>query len=204
MDMGSSPSGSSSGASASRRVRFLSGNAPMTAAKEDMIARAPRLGRSNVSEVADWIGRTQDEWPDLVTADDVVAAAMSAAKAGVELDRDMRIPRPDQLAWAFKKLGWERVSGSNPVPMPLERGGKTRHVWARRDADRHRVSRGELARRYADGWGVPAPKGLAHGSAEGSNVVVLSGPVPTPVDTNQGVAEPKTQVLPAADADYPF
>ena len=186
------------------RVRFLSGNAPMTAAKEDMIARAPRLGRSNVSEVADWIGRTQDEWPELVTADDVVAAAMSAAKAGVELDRDMRIPRPDQLAWAFKKLGWERVSGSNPVPMPLERGGKTRHVWARRDADRHRVSRGELARRYADGWGVPAPKGLAHGSAEGSNVVVLSGPVPTPVDTNPGVAAPKTQVLPAADADYPF
>ncbi len=188
------------------RVKFLTGNAPMNKAKQDMIDLTPMRG-SPTARVAAWIGDWASACPDLVTAEDVKQEIAQAVKSGVsDLGQDMRVvPDARQLGVILAKLGWAKVAKSNVVPMPAERGGPSvrRYVWAVRDVAKWENStKGEIGAAYSAGWGFQPPKGLAHGSADGSNVVAL-GKTTVSQDKADPVGATPGQAADQA-SDYPF
>lgn len=201
------------GLSAARRA-FLSGNAPTNAAKRNMIDLTPNQG-SATARVGAWVAEHMGGWPELMTAEDVKQEIAQALKSGVsDMGQDTRlVPSTRQLGAILAGLGWVKVGKGNVIPMPPERGSGRRYVWATRDAAKWETrGKGEVAKGYAEGWGFQAPKGIEHGSADGSNVVMLgtagavTKPVTKPVSQDTAQSEQAEGAGPgtASGGDFPF
>jgi hypothetical protein len=108
--------------SASRRDALV-GNAPMTAGKGAMIA-------SNTPEATKWFQDQIEDWPAVMTMDDIRSRVRAARNTGA-LSHDLSDHR---IGGILAGLGAEKTYGGNPVRMP--NGVRTR-VWAIRDVAKY-------------------------------------------------------------------
>jgi hypothetical protein len=108
--------------SASRRDALV-GNAPMTAGKGTMIA-------NNTPEATKWFQDQIEDWPALMTMDDIRSRVRAARNMGA-LSHDLSDHR---IGGILAGLGAEKTYGGNQVRMP--NGVRTR-VWAIRDVAKY-------------------------------------------------------------------
>ena len=126
------------------RKRVLTGRAPMTLAKADMI-------EADVNEIEAWGSRGMDAappapeaWPDIVWPLYVHERLIHAVKQGHEgLGPRTHVPSLDAIGRLLAKIGAVKLNGGNPIEI---QGRRTR-VWAVRNKELYELlNRAELQR----------------------------------------------------------